>query len=354
MNQLCACRSVSGAALLLTALCGLFLAPPAHAEEEARRATPTPGQALVFVFRIDREPLAAQVPVVVNTVLVGELANGTFTTASVSPGNTYLRIGDRVLSTLFFVAAADQSYFVRVEALAGLTPVRTEVRVVSESEGRQSLAQSRFVGVAPAAVAAAPPTEQPSYAAEPAATQPAAAREMSAPTKSDRDWDFALIAKAGTFKLANGNQVVAGLASTYDTPSKSVFGVEAEWRSKAGIAVGGEVFHYKNDLVATGTIPGAQQEVLAIMANGKYYFHLAGGFYPFVGAGVGLTNAAYSGRFTGSATGPAYQGLAGMELRFKRVGLYVQYKYLASTTGDTGKEVKVGGSGILAGASILF
>ena len=73
-----------------------------------------------------------------------------------------------------------------------------------------------------------------------------------------------------------------------------------------------------------------------------------------MGAGVGPANAAYSGRFTGHATGLAYQGLAGMELRFKPVGFYVQCKYLAATTGDPGREVKVGGSGILAGASIIF
>jgi opacity protein-like surface antigen len=177
---------------------------------------------------------------------------------------------------------------------------------------------------------------------------------MSTPGESGRDWDFALIANAGTFKMADGNQVVGGLASTFDTTSKSVFGVEAEWRSKAGIAVGGEVFHYKNDLVSTGTIPNAQQEVLAIMANGKYYFRLANWFYPFVGAGVGLASTSYSGGLTGTATGFAYQGLAGMEFRFNRIGLNVQYKYLDATTGDSGKEVEVGGSGILAGVSIAF
>jgi opacity protein-like surface antigen len=353
INQLCACRSVGGA-LLLTALCGLFSALPAHAEDSARRATPPSGQALVFVFRIDREPLAAQVPVIVNTALVGELANGTFITATVSPGNTYLRIGDRVLSTLSFVAAANQSYFVRIEAIYGQTLLRTEVYLVSETEGRRSLAQSRFVGVAPAVVAPAPPTEQPSYAAKPAATQPAAAREISVPTESGRDWDIALIANAGTFKLANGNQVVAGVARTYDTTSKSVFGVEAEWRRKVGVAVGVEAFYYKNDLVSTGTIPSAQQEVLAIMVNGKYYFRVASSFYPFVGAGVGQTNASYSGGLKGMAIGLAYQGLAGIEFRFKPVGLYVQYKYLASTTGSTGNKVKVGGSGVLAGVSIIF
>jgi opacity protein-like surface antigen len=401
MNPLCACRSVTGA-LLLTALCGLFSGLPAHAQDDFRRAVPPPGKALVFVFRVDREPLAAQVPVIVNRELIGELANGTFVAATVSPGPTQLRIGQRLVSALSFVATANESYFVRVEAIAGQTLVRTVATPVSEPEGRRSLAQSRFVGVAPAvaippvvtppvvaAPVAAPPVVTPPVAAptvvappivtppvaaptvvapvvvtppvvvpappaEPPAMQPTPAREVSVPTEPGRDWDFALIAKAGAFKMANDNQVVAGLQSTYDTTSSSVFGVEAEWRHEAGFAVGGEVFSYKNDLVTTGAIPNAQQEVLAFMVNGKYYFRAASWFYPFVGAGIGVARATYSGGLTGDATGLAYQGLAGMEFRFKPVGLYLQYKYLSSKTGDVGKEVNVGGSGILAGVSIIF
>jgi len=375
MNQLCASRSMSGA-LLLTALCGLFSALPAHAQEAAWRATPPPGRALVFVFRNDRVPLTAQVPVVVNTELVGELANGTFVTATVSPGNTYLRIGDRLLSTLYFVAAANQSYFVRVDATYGLSLVRTDVQLVGETEGRRSLEQSRYVGRAPSAVAAAPRPPQPSVtpappppppsvapvppppppivAPTPAAAQPAPEPAVSTPTEPGRESEFALIVSAGTFKLANGNQTVAGLPSTYDTTSKSVFGIEAEWRSGAGFSVGGEVFSYKNDLVSTAANPNAQQEVLAFMVNGKYYFRAASWFYPFVGAGIGVAKATYSGGFTGDATGLAYQGLAGMEFRFKPIGVYVQYKNLSAKTGDSGNEVKVGGSGFLAGISISF
>jgi len=395
MNQLCACRSLTGA-LLLTVLCGLFSAQAAHAQEDFRRAVPPPGKALVFVFRVDRDPLAAKVPVIVNNELIGELANGTFVAATVSPGTTQLRIGQRLVSTLSFVATADQSYFVRVEGIAGQTLVRTVASSVSEPEGRRSLAQSRFVGVAPAVVippvvtspvvaapvaappvvtppvAAAPvaappvaapsvvapvvvtPPVEPAIVAEPPTIKPAVAPEGSAPTEPSRDWDFALIAKAGTFKMADGNQVVAGLQSNYDTTSSSVYGVEAEWRHKAGFAVGGEVFSYKNDLVTTGAIPNAQQDVLAFMVNGKYYFRAASWFYPFVGAGIGAARATYSGGLTGNPTGLAYQGLAGMEFRFKPVGLYLQYKYLSSKTGDAGNEVKVGGSGILAGVSIIF
>jgi len=365
VNQPHASPSVSGA-LLLFVLWGLLSAPPAPAEENVRRATPLPGKALVFVFRSEREPVPAQVPVLVNLVPIGNLANGTFATATVSPGRTHLRIGDRILTLLSFKAVAGQSYFVQVEAISGVRPVRTRARAVSETEGRRLVAQSRFVGVAPAervaasrpqrppaAKTAAPPSRQPSPAAQPATGQPAAAPQISLPPEPGRTSEFALIAYGGAFKMANGNQVIAGLATTYDVNSNSVYGVEAEWRSKVGIAVGAEVFHYENDLVATG-IPGARQKVLATMLSGKYYFRLRNWLYPFVGAGVGYAAAAFSDGFTGKTEGVAYQGLAGLEFRFKPIGFYAQYKYLASTTGDPGGQVKVGGSAVLAGISVFF
>jgi len=55
----------------------------------------------------------------------------------------------------------------------------------------------------------------------------------------------------------------------------------------ADFAVGGEVFYYKNDLLVNGTALKAQQQVIAVMANGKYYFRVADWFHPFVGVGVG-------------------------------------------------------------------
>lgn len=385
-------RSVN-AALLLAALCALFPTPPAHAQGDLHRAVPPPGRALVFVFRVDPDPVAAQVPVVVNKEPVGELANGTFVSATVNPGSTELRIGQRMVRTLTFTAAANQSYFVRVQALDGRIPVRIDAQPVNEPDGRRALAQSRFVGVAPVVVIpplvappvvappavlppvaapavvtppAAPPAVvpppvavpappiEPAVVAEPPAVKPAAAPVVSAPTEPRRESAFALIANAGTFKLANERQTVAGVPSIYDTTSKSVFGVEAEWRSRSGFAVGGEFFTYKNDLVSTAMFPNAQQTVYAVMLNGKYYFHAADWLHPFVGAGIGQANASYSGGLTGNASGLAYQGMAGVEIRFKSVGVYVQYKYLASEVGDTGQEVKVGGKGVLGGISISF
>src|SRR5437879_1980453 len=197
----------------------------------------------------------------------------------------------------------------------------------------------------PAPVAAPPPV-----AAAPRA-QPSPPRPAPSPEPGG-DWSFALIAKGGGFKLANANQTVAGLASTFDTTSKPAVGIEAELRHRAGFALGGEVFYYRNDLVATGVI--AKQQVVALMANAKYYLRVADWFHPFVGVGVGAANAVYSGDLKGTAGGAAYQGMAGMEFRFENVGVLVQYKHLAATTGKSGSDVKIGGSGVLAGVSIAF
>ena len=249
------CHWVS-AASLHAALFGLLAALPGQAQENLHRAVPPAGRALVFVFRVDRDPFAAQVPVAVNKEPIGALANGTFVTATVSPGRTELRIGERLVRTLTFTAAANQSYFVRVQALDARTPVRIDAQAVSEPEGRLAIAQSRHVGVAPvvvippvvpppvatpppvppplAAPAVAPPPPPPSpvvtppvvapappvepaVVAEPPAVKPAPAPEVSAPPEAPRESGFTLIVNAGSFKLSDERQTVAGFPSTFDT-----------------------------------------------------------------------------------------------------------------------------------------
>jgi opacity protein-like surface antigen len=373
MNRQPGALSVTGV-VALVALCLLFSAQTACAQGDSRRASPPAGKALVFVFRSDRQPVAGQLPVTVSGNKLGELANGTYVTATVNPGRAFLRIGDRVVNTLSFAVAANQSYFVMVEAVPGVRPLRAVLNLVSEATGRRALAQSRFVGAGAAPILAAPRAAQaaevpkrvppapaaaarpqpPSRAAQPA-PRPAPAARVYTPSVQEQGWDLAFIAKAGVFKMANDSQVVGGLPSTYDANSAWVGGFEFEWRSRKGPAAGVELFYYKNDLTANGTGLGGRQTVGAYMLNGKYYFRAADRWYPFVGVGVGATNASYSGNLTGKASGFAYQGLAGIEFRYENLGVLLQYKYLASTTDDgAGEKVKVGGNGILAGVSLSF
>jgi opacity protein-like surface antigen len=396
MNRLRALLS-KRSLLALAAACGLQCALDAYAQQIA---SPPPGKALVVLYRSDRQPVAAKVPVIANADRLGEMGNGEFVNAVVNPGRTFLRVGDRILTTLALQTVPGQRYFVLVEAVPNLTPVRVEMREMTEAAARRTLAQSRPIGAAPVAaapsrapapVAAAPavvaplaaaprptPAPTPAPAAAPPSPRPAPqaaappppaqprrfstiAREPPPEEEEDAEaelgkWRIAIIAKTGAFKLGSSTQTIGtSLTNTYDTSSKPVFGFEAEFRHIDGFAVGAEVFYYKNDLTANSATITGDQAVFAGLLNGKYYFHATDWLYPFVGAGVGFASATFGGQLQGKAGGPAFQGMLGTDLRFGGFGVYLEYKYLSSTTSDSANsKIKVGGSGILAGVSLSF
>jgi len=372
---------LQGSILALAAACG--------ADAQAQIASPPPGKAVVVMYRNDKQPVAARVPVIVNADRLGDLGNGEFIRAVVNPGRTFLRVGDRILTTLALQTSANQSYYVLIEAVPGLTPVRVEMREMNETSARRILAQSRPaaagavaavprapapaaaapLAAAPAVAAAAPPPPRPAQAAVPPkpapppprqssiAREPVAAEEEEEDTDAERrKWRIAVIAKTGAFKLSSASQSLGGLASSYDKSSKPVAGFEAEFRHVDGFAVGAEVFYYKNDITAPGTTLQGTQTVVSTTLNGKYYFGGESGmFHPFVGAGVGLSGAKFGGDLQGKASGTSVQGMLGLDLRFNSVGLYLEYKYLSSTASDSANQkIKTGGSGILAGVSVAF
>ncbi len=357
----------------------------AHAQADMSRAVPPAGKALVFVFRNDKQAASGSIPVLVNAQPAGSLANGSYIVATVDPGRTFVRVGDRAITSLGLVAASRQSYFVSVSAVPGVLPLRAELRQVAEADGRRALTQSRFAapGAPPLAAARAPavvppvparPVQPAAPARPPVQAQPqrpaaaapapraaaapaprAPVRPVAPPPSGGDDWSAALIAKLGTFKMGATSQTVGGLPSTFTASSSPVGGIEFELRSREGPAFGGEVFYYKNKLAANGTTFQGQQTVTAFTLNGKYYFQAEPWLYPYAGVGIGFAKSAYGGDLSGSAAGLAYQGVAGVDFRFGDVGLYLQYKYLGATTKDgSGEKVKVGGSGVLLGVSFVF
>jgi opacity protein-like surface antigen len=372
---------LKGSFLALAAACGLQFASDASAQV----ASPPPGRALVVLYRSDKQPVAERVPVIANADRLGSLGNGEFINAVVNPGRTFLRVGDRILTTLALQTSANQTYYVLVEAVPGLTPVRVELREMPEANARRVLAQSRPaaggaaavpprapvaaapLAAAPAAAARAPVAPAPAAAPKPPKAPPPPApqrrpatvpREPPPPVEEEEEegkWRVAVIAKTGAFKLSSTSQTIAGLTTSYDKSSKPVAGLEAELRHQDGFAVGAELFYYKNDLTVPGAALQATQTVVSGMLNGKYYMEVADWFYPFLGAGVGFAGASFAGDFQGKSSGPLFQGMLGADLRFSSVGLYLEYKYLSATTQDSANQkIKVGGSGFLVGISVAF
>ncbi|HXZ55245.1 MAG TPA: outer membrane beta-barrel protein [Burkholderiales bacterium] len=342
----------------------------------AQTPSPPPGKALVILYRADRQPVAARVPVIANADRLGDIGNGEFVNAVVNPGRTFLRVGDRILTTLAIQTSAGRTSYVLIEAVPGLAPVRVDMREMSEASARRVLAQSRPAAAGPAAVTRAPAAAPPAAAPRPprpaappppvpAATAPPPPRQAQAAAPSPTgekeqeeasQWRVAMVAKTGAFKLASTSQMIGGLQTAYDKSSKPVVGFETELRHAEGFAIGVEFLYYKNNLTAQGATLTGDQAVLATMANGKYYFGGdSGAFHPYLGAGIGFTGAKFGGDLTGKSSGPAYQGMVGLDLRFESVGLYLEYKYLNSTTQDSANQkIKVGGSGFLGGVSFAF
>jgi opacity protein-like surface antigen len=372
-------RLLHASALVIAAACGLCAL-----DAQAQFSGPPSGKALIVIYRSDRQPVAGRVPVIANADRLGELGNREYVRAFVNPGRTFLRAGDQALSTLTLQTAPNQTYYVMLAAVTGATPLRVDMRAVSEVDARSALAQSRPAGpaaalppsrppvaaplaAAPAAAARAPapvpapPPRAPVAAAPPPVPQRMAPREPAPPATEEEEeaerhkWRFAVIAKTGSFKLGTTSQSLGGLQSMYDKSSKPVAGLEGEMRHQDGFAVGAEVFYYKNDLTVPGTTLQATQTVVSGMLNGKYYFGVSDWFYPFVGAGVGFAGATFAGDLQGKSSGPVFQGLAGADIRFGDFGLYLEYKYLSASTQDSANQkIKVGGSGILAGVSVAF
>jgi len=391
MNRLRA--TLLQAVLALAAVCSFQYARVAQAQV----ASPPPGKALIILYRADKQPVAGRAPIIANADRLGELGNGEYINAVVNPGRTFLRAGDRILTTLALQTSANQTYYVLVEAVPGQSPLRVEMRESSQAGARNALSQSRAAAPAAAAAAAAPrvaaaapapapaappPPARPSTPAQPApaaappprpapAPAPPPQRQAQAspppkpapparPREPTRDngpeWTFAAIAKTGAFNLASVSQSVGGQPITYKKSAKSVGALEAEFRHRDGYALGGELLYYKAEFTPDGTTLKGEQAVLSTTFNLKYYFEATSWLYPFIGAGLGYATSSFSGDFTGKASSFAFQGMAGADIRFSdSVGLYLEYKLLNAPTRDSnGQEFKAGGSGILVGLSIAF
>lgn len=164
------------------------------------------------------------------------------------------------------------------------------------------------------------------------------------------------LAKAGSFSVSKDRQTIDGGAVNIDDGASGVFGLEVEWRQTNGLAFGLEYLQYENDVTATGSTLRSSMETLAILANVKKYFGPAKTVNPYLGAGVGAAGIDFKGDLiTGTAGGLAAQAMGGVELRWDKVGLYTELKYLyAEAEDDFNQKAKASGAGAFAGISVSF
>jgi hypothetical protein len=164
----------------------------------------------------------------------------------------------------------------------------------------------------------------------------------------------AITLRGGVYTVADERQLMDGSTALLDTKAISPIGLEVEWRQPTGFAAGGEVFYFRNNWTDSGLGLAGDVDTISVTMNGKYYLGIANFVYPYLGVGLGYAESSFSGNARGNAGGFAYQGLAGVEFRFKYIGVNLGYKYLVAdvrSKNSLGKTEtnSMGGSGTLLG-----
>lgn len=341
MNQLRAVFAV-GAALLLAVLCGPLASPGAYAQG-AQLSSPPPGKALLYIVRSDTEPRDALVPVVVNTELVGYLENGSFTSVAVNPGRVFVRTGEQVIASFELEAAADRTYYVRVQAVHGMTVVQTDISLMNDTQGRDALAQARFVPPAPPT----PPQERPP--GPDLALGPATIRQPVY-FRFDAGYSMSTGADLKDVNFANSGIICGDPACT--TPGKlnsvgggPVLSLGVGYRFSQSLR-GDLTFGYRfsrlndTDAAVPATHFKADVSSLTAMANGYIDFG-SSGMRPYLGLGVGVSRnrvgtvefddgAGFTGTVPGgSKTDFAAAFMAGVGIPMEGWMLDIGYRYIS-------------------------
>jgi hypothetical protein len=343
---------------------------PATPEQDryAKQAVPPSGKALIYVYRLDDAKPRTSPGLWLNKRDSGHLEPRTYGMWAAGAGRLEVRAGRIDATPLTITCVAGRIYFVQLAVNADGSAT---LRQVSYGTGRTAIGRARLVldPAIAARAAAAPkpvPVPAPVPAKKPATAKAApvkkpvvkATQQVSDAATGKGTSGVTLIAKLGSFQLANDSQIILGSSRSFSAASMA-YGLEGEWRLENGFAFGMELFGHTQDYATAGVASG-DMAVTNVFFNAKKYFRPGAIVQPYLGAGIGAASTTFSGAITGSAGGFALQGMTGIAFRWRHFGIYTEFKYehaesegTNATTGAS-ETVDVTGTGLFAGMSVQF
>lgn len=311
--------------------------------DPAPSSTP-PGKALVYVIQGETSHFA-DLTVSVNGRRLENLPKHSYIAFVAEPGTYEISTAGASRAAMMLTVESGNIYYVSQELNAGGAPIQ---QVLPASKASPLLGRYRPLRAEPIAIGAArvSPSSPPANSAAVPSVQSAAA-----PTRRGR---FAISAKAGGYTLAEANQQWLGLSTQVKTKASGVFALSGEYDFGNGFALEPEVLVFKTTWVQSNGNSGDFSAAVVTM-NGKMYLTDSDTFRPFVGAGIGTAATSFSGGITGNTSGVALQLFAGVEMRFDRISLRLEYKtVLAETEDDNSNVVDITGKGAFAGIGVHF
>lgn len=375
-------RKVSLLAIVLTLFTQpTFAATMASPEQDrqAKQATPAPGKALVYVYRLNDGDNDSTPEVWLNGRASGSLAPRTYGMWAAGSGRLDIRAGTADAKPLSFTCEAGRVYFVQLSVNKDRS---ISLRQVAYGIGRTDLQQARLVldPALAARAAAAPAKQRPAPAPSPApvvkqspavretpkVAKPAPAPRVVEDEEEPASSGVALIFKLGRFTLASESQTLLGGTRSFSATNVA-YGVEGEWRFQNGFALGVELFGHGQEYSTAGATGSGDMTVTSFLFNAKKYFRPAAVVQPYLGVGLGSMVTDFSpgdssgtAGITGSAVGFAFQGMAGVAFRWRHFGIYSELKYVSAETEGTEaltgtkETVDASGIGLFGGLNVQF
>lgn len=357
----------------------IFAATLASPEQDrqAKQATPAPGKALVYVYRLNDGENDSTPGIWLNGRASGSLAPRTYGMWAAGSGRLDIRAGAADAKPLSFSCEAGRVYFVQLSVNKDRS---ISLRQVAYGVGRTDLQQARLVldpALAARAAASTKPSPTPSLTPAPVkqtpvvretpkVTKPAPAPRVVAEEEEQAASGVALIFKLGRFTLASESQTILGSSRSFSATNVA-YGVEGEWRFQNGFAMGVELLGHGQEYSTAGATGSGDMTVMSFLFNAKKYFRPSAVVQPYLGIGFGSTatdfspgNSSGTAGITGSAVGFAFQGMAGVAFRWRHVGIYSEVKYMrAETEGTeaitgTKETVDASGIGLFGGLNVQF
>jgi opacity protein-like surface antigen len=327
----------------------------------AKQAVPPAGKALVYVYRLGDGRPQTSPALWLNKRNSGQLEPRTYGMWAAGPGRLEVRAGRVDATPLTITCQAGRIYFVQLAVNADGS---ASLRQVPYGTGRTEMRAARLVldPAIAARAAAAPKPVAPIPALAPAKKPVVKEARAASDIPADKGTSgVTLIAKVGSFQLANESQIiVAGLTRNFSAATVA-YGLEGEWRLENGFAFGLELFGHTQDYTTTGSAESGDMAVTNVFLNAKKYFRPGALVQPYIGVGIGSATTTFSASPSitindgASAGGFAMQGMTGIALRWRHVGIYTELKYESAEIEDAaGEKVDASGTGLFAGVSVQF
>lgn len=326
----------------------------------ARQLSPPKGKALIYIYQ--RQQGGGVSPRIwLNNYEIGRIVPGSFTVWQLAPGRLNLRVGGEEPASVSLISRAGKVYLFRLSVRRTATGMRAEIDSLPGSY-RNELAATRFIKNPRQVSAESEPARAPAPEKRPVQTAkttppPPKAKPRPRPHLASgiRPGGISLAIKTGALSVAKQTQNILNSDRQFDSNASGLYGIELDYQTRSGTSYGGELLGYKLAYTTVGASGSGDVSVQALMAIAKQYYRTRTRVQPYLGVGIGLASTSVSGAITGSTTGFAYQGLAGIEYRFATTGIFAEYKYVGvQTKSSNGQKIDASGSGIFLGAAFQF